>query len=110
MEDSRLNSVGSRIVGLDHTLDQTLLLIYISRCFRHDVQHCLYAKSSVLSSFRWLSRGGSSVYLLKMFEGTTVFDFTCKLLLDLLKIFEGTFFLITMSVGYFIRKIVLRYK
>lgn len=103
MEDSRLNSVGSRIVGLGHTL---VLLIYISRCFRHDVQHCLYAKPSVLSSVRWLSRGGSSVYLLKMFEGTTVFDFTCKLLLDLLKIFEGTFFLITMSVGYFIRKIV----
>lgn len=92
MEDSRLNSVGSRIVGLEHTLDQTLLLIYISRCFRHDVQHCLSAKSSVLSSVRWLSRGGSSVYLLKMFEGTTVFDFTCKLLLDLLEIFEGTFF------------------
>lgn len=85
MEDSRLNSVGSRIVGLDHTLEQTLLLIYISRCFRHDVQHCLSAKPSVLSSVRWLSRGGSSVYLLKMFEGTMVFEFlNCILLLDLL--------------------------
>lgn len=82
MEDFRLNSDNPRTVGLVHTF---VLLIYISRCFRHDVQHCLSAKSSVLSSVRWLSRGGSSVYLLKMFEGTMVFEFlNCILLLDLL--------------------------
>lgn len=58
----------------------------------------------------WLFRGGSSVYLFKMFEGMMVFDFICKLLLNLFEIFEGIFFLIMMFVGYFICKIVLRYK